>query len=138
MEQQIQLDSLSTTVIELVKNVNDKFANITNQMTTMMEMLTRLEDNVKILDKRVETLEISNIKEKQENIEVIDKVILIPPTYNQNYNQNKQQKQNYNRYNKQKPYNQHYNKNYNQNRQQKQTKQQPFDISFPYNFTNMN
>lgn len=130
MEQQIQLDSLSTTVIELVKNVNDKFANITNQMSTMMEMLTRLEDNVKILDKRVETLEISNIKEKQENIEVIDKVILIPPTYNQNYNQNKQQKQNYNKYNKQKPYN--------QNRQQKQTKQQPFDISFPYNFTNMN
>ena len=119
MEQQIQLDSLSTTVIELVKNVNDKFANITNQMTTMMEMLTRLEDNVKILDKRVETLEISNIKEKQENIEVIDKVILIPPTYNKNYN----------RYNKQKPYN--------QNRQQKQTKQ-PFDISFPYNFANMN
>ena len=129
MEQQIQLDSLSTTVIELVKNVNDKFANITNQMSTMMEMLTRLEDNVKILDKRVETLEISNIKEKQENIEVIDKVILIPPTYNQNYNQNRQQKQNYNRYNKQKPYN--------QNKQQNQTKQ-PFDISFPYNFTNMN
>lgn len=137
MEQQIQLDSLSTTVIELVKNVNDKFANITNQMSTMMEMLTRLEDNVKILDKRVETLEISNIKEKQENIEVIDKVILIPPTYNQNYNQNRQQKQNYNKYNKQKHYNQHYNKNYNQNKQQKQTKQ-PFDISFPYNFANMN
>ena len=129
MEQQIQLDSLSTTVIELVKNVNDKFANITNQMSTMMEMLSRLEDNVKILDKRVETLEISNIKEKQENIEVIDKVILIPPTYNQNYNQNKHQKQNYNRYNKQKFY---------QNKQQKQIKQQPFDISFPYNFTNMN
>lgn len=62
MEQQVQLDSISTTLFNTIKDINDKFMIITNQMSTMMEMITSLDTRVSALEKELSNNVITNVK----------------------------------------------------------------------------